>query len=1139
MTRGLSAGDVLVNALSDQSPIVLFLGQDAWRDGTGPDPVLNAALKHLGGADAGQASWRDLLGSMPLPDSFFQWLAERYSRAVPPTWVESVVTLPWSAIFTSSFDSTLGRIFKSSSRQPQTILTADEAPSASRSLSRTPIYYLFGRAGGSDKLAQAPRTQSELRVRRSMHAVPLMNRVVDAATALGLLVVDGYTPGADWLDTDSLLAVIERLPAEKVLWYGWNPADTRIPDEIRDLVARGHILVEPGRLGSYLADLFVSGRIDDLIPRRSSDAGVISYKGEKRTVVSAELRIQVEAACYVVDDAWSSFVEPLGEDARYGAFVRFHGDMDGPRALVEGIRREFAITRDFEAKVRSLVEEGIAGHSRLNEPIIVHGQSATGKTMALARLISIVRHEATSAVLYATARMPQAAEVADFCEQAERTGALATVLVCDCNAPFSRYRDLLQGLRSRGRRVVVVGSSYRIVDSEHKLPREFIEAPDVLSDRERAALRALVGGFAGQEETREIGHDRSVLAALYRTLPSSRYRLSTGLGSEARSSEQALRVRAGSIDIVTPSQMAQQLIALGLATRNTDALEQSLEHTVADAGDVAGLLVDMVMAAGQLNCPIPVNLLMRAVSTNQQSTDLTKVAQMFKGLDLFRWQATDARGEELLVSPRLTLEAELLCRRRLLGADAEARQLLALIRAARSTWDYAGSERRFLIDLVQKLGPDGPLKSRYRESYIEVARALTALRTDGGIEDPRLALQESVLRRNAIRENVVGNDTPTGLLEEARDAVQSAIDSISRRPGRGSARARANLVVERATIFGFLAVHEAKNHSDADKILSSYRAARAAAQLAIGTTDAYNPFDVALWTPADLLREGGLDEIRKLELHADIQSILDRVDADALPIDQRERFFSRLHSLGGLLDLPELSEHALQLLDSDGSAAGVFLRARQIGPTYKKDDARPPDQSRAEQAAAFLDASWARASTDERCLRYLISCHWIAATGQWPLRGERRAIPATGDKRAAVLRSLQALRDLGAIERDHSLGYLEAVLHWLESDEAHAVRMWRDLSRDTEYSDSRRVLRRLLLTDESGRPQTFEGRIESETEPGRFWVRVEALGKRVQALSRDFPSLDLAYGRTIPRLGIAFNYIGPIADPLQHEGPKS
>lgn len=1134
MEKRPSASDVLIKALEDQDPIVLFLGQDAWNDGRDGDPVLSAARKHLSIAGSATATWADLVSAMPLPDGFFRWLAERYSRTVPATWLPGVADLPWSAIFTSSFDSTLGTQFETPLRRPQTILTADESPTAARSLSRTPIYHLFGRAGQTDNRATAPDKRSSLRVRRAMDAVPMMNRIFDAATALGLLIVDGYTPSADWVTLDSLLAVIEQFPAQRVLWYGLKSDDP----EISELIDQGRILAEPRRLSACLSELAVSGRMVDLAPRRSSETGVISYKSGGRTTVPPEMRIQVEAACHVIDDTWTGFLEPLGDDARYNAFRRFHGDVDGPRAMVNGVRRAFAITRDFEKELHTLVKGGVDGHARLRDPIIIHGQSATGKSIALARLISLVRDELAAAVLYSTSRVPQAFEVADFCEQAERTGALATIVICDCNAPINRYRDLLLGLRSRGRRVIVVGSSYRIVDSDEQQPREFIEVKSTLSDKERAALRDLVTGFAEYSGEKDVGHDRSVLGTLYRTLPSSRYRLSTGLGAEARSMEQSVRARAVVAVTDAPSLIAQKLMALGLGVTDTAALEEGLSSVV-EADDVAGALVDLVMVAGQLNCAVPINLLMRAVSLSKDVTDLVTVSKMFRGLDLFRWQASDVRGEELLVSPRITLEAELLCRRRLLGPDAEAEKLIALIRATRLTWDYAGTERRFLIDLVQKLGPDGPMKTRYRASYIDIARTLTALRLDAGVDDPRLALQESVLRRSAIRENVVFGQSATGLLEEARDAVQSALDSIVGRLGKGTARARSNLIVERATLYGFLAVHEARNHASGDRVWSAYRAARVAAQTAIGTTDAYNPLDVALWTPADLLREDGLDNAQTLELHADIQSVLDRIDPDALPIDQRGRFYTRLHSLGGLLQMPELSESALQALDRENSSAGLFLRAREIGPRYVAGSAEPPDRQGALKAAGLLEKSWDRMSVDERCLRYLISCHWIAATGQWPLRGERKAIPANDDQRAAIGRALGALRELGVLDRDHGLAYLEAVFFWLGSDETHSLKLWRELSRATEFSDSRRVVRHLLITDESGRPQMFGGRVEAETEPGRFSVWVDALERHVQVLSRDFPFLDLAYGRTIPSFGVAFNYIGPIADPLHHEVSRS
>jgi hypothetical protein len=119
---------------------------------------------------------------------------------------------------------------------------------------------------------------------------------------------------------------------------------------------------------------------------------------------------------------------------------------------------------------------------------------------------------------------------------------------------------------------------------------------------------------------------------------------------------------------------------------------------------------------------------------------------------------------------------------------------------------------------------------------------------------------------------------------------------------------------------------------------------------------------------------------------------------------------------------------------------------------------------------------------------------------------------------------------IGAIG-DNTLAYLEAVLSWVNNEEQQAQRIWRDLARETDFIDPRRVIRRHLLTDENGVPIVFSGRIESETEGGRFTVRVDGIGRRIQLLARDFPDLELSYGRNIQAFCIGFNYIGPIADP--------
>jgi hypothetical protein len=562
-----------------------------------------------------------------------------------------------------------------------------------------------------------------------------------------------------------------------------------------------------------------------------------------------------------------------------------------------------------------------------------------------------------------------------------------------------------------------------------------------LSDLERDQIALLIRQFADDPQPIQIGHNRNVLAILYRMLPASRHRLSTGLGREARSVEEILGERGGEKRSREPlTKLAEQLIAAGLAAENEDILSASMEHELQDISDVAGRLIDLVMAAGRLNCPIPINLLMRAAVTGTTQTELSTIVRLFKGLDLFRWRRFENEGEELLISPRLVLEADLICRRRLINATGEGIQLVKLIKAVRLSWDAGGAERRFLSDLLHSLGPDGPLGSRYRNTYLDAARALTGLRISYGINDPSLMLQEAVLRRSAIRENVVSVSDHLSVLEEAREAVQAGVDFLAGQTGRGARHARSNLSVERAAIYGFLATYRAHQSAPPQEIWSAYQTARTATHAAVAINETYYPLDISLWVPADLIEALTLPEHNKLELLADIHSMLDQIDPETFSREQRERFYSRLLVLGNKLKLPELSDVGFSALEAEGSTAGYYLRARTLGPALQPDQDRAvnsDDRSRAAKAAAFLRTHWQRIAGDYRCLRYLLECEWTVAVGQRLFRGERGALPSRDYECRELLKLVKALRAVDP-NAGHNISYLEAVLSWLNNEEQYA-----------------------------------------------------------------------------------------------------
>ena len=231
--------------------------------------------------------------------------------------------LPWSAIFTSALDPTLPKFLSVGGREAEPILTASEIPRVARSTARPPLYYLFSRAGEQDPRALPPTDHIELSIRRTQHAIPLLNRMLDTATSLGTIVVDGFHLSGDWLRFEEMLGTLASASANQVLWFGGYPNLQNDDKPTFEALERtGRILVEPLRLGSVIAELKATGRLDDVIQAETEDVGTISFGDNSYLEITPENRLRVEAAASVVDDSWTSFLAPLGPDARYASISR-------------------------------------------------------------------------------------------------------------------------------------------------------------------------------------------------------------------------------------------------------------------------------------------------------------------------------------------------------------------------------------------------------------------------------------------------------------------------------------------------------------------------------------------------------------------------------------------------------------------------------------------------------------------------------------------------------------------------------------------------------------------------------------------------------------------------------------------------
>ena len=763
--------------MQEGRPVILLLGQGAFSEVGTEDQVLVAALKRLGASRSAQAGWTALLNETGVEPVFYEWLAERFQRRVLPPWLSALGDVPWSAVFTSTIDPRIAELVEAHGREPELILAANETPRAGRSMVRPPVYCLFGLAGSQDGRSRPPNNRTELNTRRINHAIPMLSRILDTATTIGVIVVEGVVSGRDWLKTDDILGTFGHAVPNQVLWFGGGPksgTDERV--DFDAAVDSGRIVVESARLGTAISELFAVGRLEPLRIPESQEAGQVSFDNGQTLELSPEERLRVEAVSSIIDDAWTGFLAPQGPDTEYDSFRRFHGDLGGPRLLVEGVRRGFSITRRYEQRLLDVVRKALAAHASVDEPVVVHGQSGTGKSIALARVVARVRESKAGAVLYSVGRVPQPEQITSFCEEAEKAGAPATLIVCDANQEVDRYRGLLMSLRSRGRRVVVVGSRYRIGEGADRNGSLHLEAPSELRADERDGLADLLHRFGSEGVDPKVFENIHMLALLYRFLPASRGRIAAGLSDEAFVTEQELRARGRRVRPITPQTLlARKLIEAGLPSSarvwSDDEPESALEYR-----DAPGRLIDLVMVCGSLNCQVPVNLLMRALTESLPGTDIGFIADMFRNLDLFRWEWADEEHSELLVGPRLTLEAELICARRLGSPASEFERLLEIIGAVRGGGIEAQYELAFLLNLLDRMGDEGPRGWRYVDAYVEIGRALTNLRTRFGVVHASLMLQESAFRRAAVRRGSIEDSDRLPLLEEARDAIQAALD---------------------------------------------------------------------------------------------------------------------------------------------------------------------------------------------------------------------------------------------------------------------------------------------------------------------------------------------------------------------------
>ena len=1116
----------------NKGPAVLFLGQDYLRSDTGTDPLLLEVESRFGGSPT-TPSYNQLLESTAIQsgDAALDWMSERCRRLSPPEWLQSIAAFPWSSVFSSAIDPIWLPTFRNGWRDVASIYDDEYFPRDPRNRRVLHCTFLFGSLNQTEPKLRAPLSQFEF-FRRKQIAGNLVQRLPDTMTPLGVLAVEGYKGENDWFSLPDLYAVLQAIGPGQVHLFSVDDELAGHP-VVQELIRTGKLVTHPERLAWALDRGVGQGFVQlEAISEWAENARRITLR-HRSIAVPRELWNRISNSATLMDNHILAPQPPISSDALYWEFRRFLFEC-GSRPMWSGFDRGLAFHREFETSLHDKVIKQLDREASSDQPIIVHGQTGTGKTIALGNLAYTVAKSGLYPVVFIERRIqrPIDSDIDECCRWLEDNGADATLIIWDGMVQQNDYHELQGYLASRGRKAVVVGSSYKLRNPDDNL----VEVPDQLSSNEAKQFTGFLEGLGislsvhHREELEK--RDPSYLVALYRHLAPARQQITTGVVQELEQLENDLVAAANN-----PRFGDISLTSLGAAFLSAGLIDQSrleeliqLPDTPISPANVVEL-VDIVTVPGQFGINIPIELLARTWG----KADYSDLAQTLRSFDLIH--AYEDSAGRIVVGPRHPLEARLIVHARLGSVQQEVAIASRILKAIRpSAWGTEESDEiDFVIELLRAIGPNGNEQLKFAPFLRELAEAISEARESRNIRSPRLMLQEANFLRewvtNMSRQGSRPEEAST-VLGKAQQILQEALEMLEGNPRQW--RLRTFVATELASTFGTATIDSISTRATNDHVRRSFQQVLEAVHVARSMDfSTYSPIDVLVWSTTALAQPGIVDETTRTEAIVDVLDALETVDPDLLDIRNREQFYRRRMEVGGLLGDQELSESAFQSLGALGSAAGFYIRAREIaGPPPDLQNGYGANVSSCRAAWDYLENNRGKIAHDPRCLNLLFNYWWLTKTGQRLFDDERVALPFQEAEWTYALQLSEELRSLGS-HRDLALSFLEAIALFHLNNVSKALQLFREVEGESyKVPGRRRILRSFLASEAGGNPRVFHGNAQRVSSGGsRAQVFVEELRQSITLLPVDFGRPDIRQGDSLGEFHIAFNFIGPVADP--------
>lgn len=840
----------------------------------------------------------------------------------------------------------------------------------------------------------------------------------------------------------------------------------------------------------------------------------------------------------------------------------------------------FNLHRNYEDELYKKAKKGLESVGKPNnKPLLVVGQTGTGKSISLAAIAYKIFNEKKYPVVYindpdvnfyANVEYKQkginrktslAFNALDaLVERLENLGAKAIFLVWDTSS-YSTGREmcyrLYQALLARGRKVYLLSTAYELSNSSNVIDIEENYVEESVMNKKFVECKATVEISNEIEQLKEIllhkcnmieqsvdsiinyyiRNSSNYLSMFYQAFDILRGNLSKGVFKEASANLQDLDKILK--DGVNNFSFVNNVFAHALKKIESDLINAKIVDELVDIDDAEKKTIEVakddfikcIAVCSQFKLKMPYDFALRILGTyNEQIIKILTKSTFFV--------ITKDYHENYEISLRTPLESAMYISAKTMTPLDEVVCIEKMLDLMNPSGEYGQQkEVRLCEKIIRIIGPNNAEnRNRYRKGYPEIIDALKRLRGERNIWEPILISQEiTYLREYYGRDKSLDIGTRIKVLEEA---VKIADDVLNRIEYSGiSIGIRNAIIVESAN--SKLILCQLKGTNDTLLFKELRRDLRNVIRY-----DSLNYYAYVTLLKGSIIEFGNeIDRIKQLELLESMCSVADEIMFENPEVANSEYFQRQVTEIYLLLEDTTVVKTYIEELVSNGCSAGLYVMTKKMllesGVDFKKPiENKKQERTCREVYSIFNDERYKVVLNEsEPCQYMLLNVIWLMNNKEpiylegecWITRMSenvwRELLNLCNNY---ILRFCNDTEDIHKFAKN--IQYIKALCLGQLRQYNESIAALRNIEEDSTLG-LRRVFTKHMLCDENGVPRKFTGRLGKYDEISRSGVVfIDEFGKNpIYYHGPHMKSANLVEGTIFSDIEIGYSNIAPKA----------